>query len=233
MLLTEDEVCEGFRARLAKVAKERGYTPTKIAKGLRETGRQISTVTVRKWFSDGGISEPNLLALSALLGTTPWELRYGVSPDGMKDATLATLTAHNTARRAAIAEITRSHEQLETVCKLLHAAFWEYDLLTTQMMVSGDIEAIFGSTLNDLGLGEPDDLLQFINPEDRPLFTKAWTDALNGRPTHNQAIRIKWHAFDPGRSVRTWICPQASKEGRSTTIIGVLALEESQIETER
>lgn len=226
MYLTEEEVCAGFSQRLAKLLKEKGLSIPAVAEGMRSNGTQVSDVTVRKWLSSGRISEPNLLALTEYLDVTPWQLRYGVATNGStSEPSLTAVTAQNAARRTMVAEILGAQERLETLCETLRLSLWEYDLLTGKMVIAGDTESIYGCESHDLGLNTPDDLRKLIHPNDRKVFTNAWSAALNGRTTFSMPLRIRWNEFEDGQRVDAWVGPQrAKKDGAITSITGVFAM---------
>lgn len=226
MYLTEEEVCAGFSQRLAQILKERGLSISAVAEGVRSKGTQLSDVAVRKWLSSGRISEPNLLVLAEFLDMTPWQLRYGVAANGSTpEPSLAVVAAQNTARRIMVAEILGAQERLETLCETLRLSLWEYDLLTAKMVIAGDTESIYGCESHDLGLNTPDDLRRLIHPNDRNLFTNAWSSALNGSTTFSMPLRIRWNEFEDGQCVNAWVSPRrAKKDGAITSITGVFAL---------
>lgn len=225
MYLTESEVCDGFRHRLELALKEKGLTSAKVAEGIRRNGISLSDVAVRKWISEGRISEHNLLALSEFLDTTPWALRYGITADEPKDRSLTAVSAQNVTRRTVISEIMRSHDRLEAACRLINAVVWEYDLIAQKLVISGHVEAIFGGSVEDIGLNNPDDLLRMFHPQDRRRFTEAWTDALKGVVTQAVDVRVRWHEYDEGRDTLIWLGQQQSKDTKGISIIGVCALD--------
>jgi hypothetical protein len=228
MALAEEEICAGFRRRLALLIKERGFgTPKAVADRLGEAGTPVGEMTVRKWLREGRISEPNLLSLAALLGVTPWGLRYGADETAPATPSLMDMSAMASARRGLMADILGVYDCLDKVCGILGASVWKYDLMTGKLMIDGEVEAIYGASAKDLALDSPDALLGLIHPQDRATFARHWSNALLGSASPAMSLRIQWNAYSEGVPTQAWISPQVSRNGHVIALIGVVMREEN------
>lgn len=225
MFPSEADIHQAIARRLAGWMKRRGETPASVAKGLQGHGLKVTEAAVRKWLRTGRLLEQNLLALATLLDVPPWTLRYGVGDDiaPLPTTSLASISDKVLAERVLAKDMVGAQDRLNTLCELLGATVWQYDLLSGGLQLRGAVEAIYGAPAKEVAITNPDLLLHYIHPADRARFTEAWAGALAGAAQPEFDVRIRWNEFHTGREVRARMAPEKGASGEVVGITGVFA----------
>ncbi|WP_161851406.1 PAS domain S-box protein [Bradyrhizobium sp. CCBAU 051011] len=93
-----------------------------------------------------------------------------------------------TARKRAEETLRESEAKLEEAQRVAHVGYWEYDFVTRRYTFSSETFRIFGLTPRESTSAR--EVFKLVHSEDRDIFNKAITLAVNGGPRYDTEYRV-------------------------------------------
>lgn len=136
------------------------------------------------------------------------------------DEVLNALQAASAQRREAEVQLRMAHERMTLALSATQMGMWERDLATNRVIWSEAMFRLFGRSPEEF-IGEPDQILSYVHPDDRKAFRQAYLEAVGGAAdTFEQEFRI----VRPSGAVR-WLYRRAfvrrDANGNAVSVLGV------------